>query len=179
MPFKVQFDIYEPGKVGPVVQTYNRAIAYVELNSRQQKTGYEMTRMVTTVTPIDLDGPETFLYLVYRVRKSQKRYWAYKGRVDKETEQGYLKEATGLEKELDGKITNARFYLQGHPKSTPSNKDAHAFFLIVEAWREKFKAYFKYKRQKDYDKNVANEMRKECVDYEKKIDDYCRKKIGL
>lgn len=179
MPFRVHFSIFEPGKLAPYFETDNRALAHVEYNSIRQKTGYEMTRMKTDITPYNLTGPEIFLYLAYRMRQSQKRYWANKGRVDKETEQGYLKEATGLEKKLDLKIADTRFYLNGHPKCTPSDKKALEFFLLVEACREKQKYYFRYKRQKDFDQEVANKIKQECKDYEKQIDEYCRKKIGL
>lgn len=179
MPFKVTFEIYEPGKVAPCFRSENRALARIELTSRQQKTGYEMTRMVTTVLPVCLTGPEKFLYLVYRTRKSQKRYWAQKGRVDKETEQGFLKESTGLERELDLKIADTRFYLQGHPKSKPDDDEAYAFFIVVEAWREKFKAYFKEKRAKGVKDPSVKDLRDECFDLEKKIDEYCIKHIGL
>jgi hypothetical protein len=83
------------------------------------------------------------------------------------------------QKKLDLKIADTRFYLNGHPKCTPSDKKALEFFLLVEACREKQNYYFRYKRQKDFDQEVANKIKQECKDYEKQIDEYCRKKIGL
>ena len=179
MPFKVKFEIFEPGKIAPCFTTENRALAHVELSSIQQKRGYELTRMVPTITPFCLTGPETFLFLVYRVRTAQRKYWGSMGKVDKDVEIEYRDKARKLERQLDLKIANARFYLQGHPKSTPSDEKAFAFFIVVEAWREKMKAYYREKRSKGPDDTDVKDLRDECFDLSNKIDDYCIRHIGL
>ena len=173
MPFKVRYDIYEPNKQAPCIQTFDRMYAWAELNDRQRKPGMALTRMTTTVIPEELTKSERYLYLVYQVRSLQKRYWANGKQHDD------LLESLAKEKELDNRNTKIRYHLETHPKYRIDDQESFAFFQIVEAWRDKWKHYFAYKRQQNKDDAVQREMYKECRDYEAKIDEYIKKTIGL
>lgn len=177
MSFKVRYHIWEPGKQAPTITTENRALAYIEFGTLKNKM--PMARMTYEVIPENLTGPEKFLFLVYRTRQAQEVYWsACRQELDKEILNDRLKVALKLERELDQRIVDGRFYLQGHPKSQPDEM-AYSFFLVVEAWREKSKQYFSYKKKKDADPNVVKQMRKEIDDYQTNIDNYVNKNIGI
>ena len=179
MPFKVKFHIWEPGKDAPKMTTDNKALAYIEYGSLRQQKGMEFARMTHEITPFNLTGPEKFLYLAYRTRKAQEVFWSAKRQnLPKEVIKEHLVKARGLEKQLDLRIADARFYLQGHPKSQHEDMP-YNFFLIVEAWREKQNEYFRYLNGRDIDALVAKQMRKEIDDYQGNIDNYVKKNIGF
>lgn len=179
MPFTVKHMIWEPGKQAPMLTTENRALAYIEFGNLRRKRGMELARLTHEVIPVNLTGPEKFLYLVYRTRKAQEVYWSAKAqKLPSEVLEGHRKIAMQLEKELGLKIADTRYYLDRHPKSQ-HDEMAYNFFIVVEAWLDKFKRYFVYKRQLNMEPDVARQMKKECEDMQDKIDKYINKNIGL
>lgn len=174
MPFKVRFDIRSKKQVA--VTTYDRAYAYIKYN--QYFKDDVCTQMTRTVEPIDLTGPEKFLWMVFQARDAQRRYYDNRNGVYKELAHDFMMEAIELEKKLDLKIAESRVYLDRHPKAQTDEKQL-AFFLIVEKWREKRKQYHLYRKQSDAEKLVIFQMKRECEDYENKIDKYIQKNIGL
>ena len=176
MPFKVQFNIWSQGKQAPDLTTLDRTLARIEYNERIRimGRGHAAPHLQQVVTPVEpLTKSEEYLYLVYTVRHLQRQYFSH-GR-----SQEIFKQAIAQEKRLDDWNTRNRFHLQGHPKFTPDDPKAFAFFQIVEQWRIKWKAYFAYKKQRDADPAVVKERSKECRAYEKQIDAYIRENIGL
>lgn len=177
MPFKVKYRIYEPGKQAPCLETSDRVYAYLEWKDRCSKE--PMMRMVHEVTPENLTKPEQYVWLVYRVLKAIRKYYDERSRASKEQNQENLRVSLALEKELDQWNVRTRFYLQGHPKSTPDDPKAFAFFEVVEMWRAEWHKYFAYKKQKDKDVLVEREMYKKCTQMEKEIKKYVRLVIGI
>lgn len=177
MPFVVTFKIYDPGKQAPKFQTRDRKLAYCQWRADQQKE--PMVRMVPEVTCVGLTNSEKYVWLVYRVLKAIRKYYDERGRVSKEISEENLKASLALEKELDNWNTRTRFYLQGHPKSTPDSKEAFAFFQLVEAWRKRWHEYFRYKKLKDKDPKWEKQLKQDCFDMEKEIKNYVRFVIGL
>ena len=174
MPFKVRFDIRS--KMLVAVQTYDRFYAYLKYNEYFKKD--VCTQMIRTVEPIDLTGPEKFLWLVCQARDAQRRYYDNRNGTHKELAHDFMMEAIEQEKKLDLKIAEARCYIDRHPKAQKDEKE-YSFFLIVEKWREKRKEYHRYRKQSDAEKPIIFQMKRECEDYENKIDKYIQKNIGL
>ena len=179
MPFKVTYSIYSVGKAAPFFNTTDKRLATVEFHEQQRTKGNLNVRMVPEIIPQDLTKPEEYVWLVYRVLKAIRKYYDERNRVPKEQSDDNLKVSLALESELDKWNARTRFYLQGHPKSRPDDEKAFAFFQVVEEWRSLWKKYFAYKRLKDKDPNVEREMKKQCFDFEKAIDDYINKAIGI
>lgn len=179
MPFKVTYSLYEPDKVGAVLTTTDAKFARLELAGMQAKPELQLSHMTTDVELVEPTKPEEYTYLVYTVRKAIKHYYAQRGHVPKEVEQQNLKASLALEKKLDLWNATTRFYLQRHPKSTPDDPQAFAFFQLVEAWRNKWHQYFAYRRDAKSDKRVLQMMRRECQDYETQIDNYVKQTIGI
>ena len=171
MSFTVYFSIYEPNKQAPCFQTTDVKLAKVEFDDIKKRM--PLARMLYTIQLSDLTKSEEYVWLVYRVRQAIRKFF----------DEGRKKEdftaSMALEKELEEWNTRIRYYLQGHPKYRIDDEKAHAFFLLVESWREKWHRYFAYKKRKDADSAVVNQMKKECEDYEEKIDLYVKKSIGL
>lgn len=174
MPFKVRFDIRSKKQVA--VTCYDRAYAYIKYN--QYFRDDVCTSMTRTVEPVDLTGPEKFLWQVFQARDAQRRYYANRKHVDKELAHDIMMEAIGHEKKLDLKITKARWYLDHHPNCQLDPKNL-SFFLIVERWRKACQDFYKYRKQSDASVDVIRLMKKDCEDYEKVIDKYTVKEIGL
>lgn len=171
MPFKVKFRIYVPAYKAPVFETLDKTLARVEYNDLFNKNPW--ARLEFDIIPVDLTKSEEYVWLVYRVRKAIHKYF----------NQGRKKEdlvaSTALEKELDQWNTRTRFYLNGHPNCQIGDEKAHAFFLLVEKWRELWHRYFACKKAKSEPDNIINEMKKQCFDYEAQIDKYIKQTIGL
>lgn len=176
MPFKVLFEIYEAGKIGVHTRTDNRTYAYIQYN--QLFKDNPQTKMVRTVTPYDLTGPEKFVWLAYQVRQAQRKYFDLRFSLPKKTANDLKQISLDWEKQLDLRIADGRFYLQAHPKSSP-DEDALSFFLTVEAWRKVWKEFFYYKNLKNKDPKIEKQLKKQCFDYEATIDKYIHKSIGL
>ena len=171
MPFKVRYDIYEPNKQAPCIQTFDRMYAWAELNDRQRRPGMALTRMTTAVIPEELTKSEQYLYLVYQVRSLQKRYWANGKQHDD------LLESLAKEKELDSRNTKIRYHLETHPKYRIDDTAAYQFFITVEDWRTKWKAYFAAKKSGNH--KASAELYMACRDLEKRIDEHIKQVIGL
>lgn len=173
MPFKVKFQIFEPGKQSPCLTTYDSRLAHVEYRHMCNQKGCALTRMTTEIECIDLTKPEQYVWLVYRVRKAIRKYYG-EGRKHED-----LMASLDLEGQLDRWNTRTRFHLQTHPKCKPDDDKAFAFFQVVEEWRNAWHRYFEYKKTADKDLNVEREMKKQCFDFEKEIDKYVNLVIGL
>lgn len=179
MPFKVTYCIYD-GKAAPCFTAADRRVAYVEFQEQQRTKGYLNVRMTTDVKPDgSLSKQEEYLWLVYRVRQAIHRYYDRRGKVTKQESSDDLKVSLALEKELDMWNTRTRFYLQQHPMASHGDEKAFAFFEVVEEWRKCWHKYFSYKKLRDKDPNVEREMKKQCFDFEKAIDEYIKKTIGI
>ena len=172
MPFKVRYDIYEPNKQAPCLTTYNRLFAWAELNDRQKKPGMALTRMSYTIQPEDLTKQEEYVLLVYQVRKAIKKYFGGGRNHDD------LLESLALEERLDQWNVRTRCYLNSHPKAQVDEK-GKAFFILVEAWRNKWHKFFACKKCHAEPQQVLQQMKKECNDYEAQIDKYVKQTIGL
>lgn len=173
MPFKVKFQIFEPGKQVADFVAYDARLANAEYRDRCNKRGCALTRMTYEIECIDLTKPEQYVWLVYRVRKAIQRY--YGGGRKRED----LDASLALEKELDNWNTRTRFHLLTHPKCKPDDDKAFAFFQVVEQWRDYWHKYFSYKKRPDKDPDVEREIKKQCFDFEKEIDKYIKLVIGL
>ena len=166
MPFKVKFQIFEPGKLAPCFTTHDASLAHAEYRHQCNQKGCALTRMTTDIECIDLTKPEQYVFLVYRVRKAISRF--YNGGRKPEDLQASLE----LERQLDE--------WNGCGMHADSERARHfAFFQLVDKWRDKWHRYFNYKRQHDRDEQVVREMYKECIDYEKQIDNFIKQVIGL
>lgn len=159
--------------------TTDRMLARIELNHLQETKGCLNYSMVPEVTPGQMTRPEEYVWLVYRVLKAIRKYYDERSRVPKEQSYENLKASLALESELDKWNARTRFYLQGHPKSRPDDEKAFAFFQVVEEWRNEWHRYFAYKKLKNKDKAVEQEIKKQCLAYEKEIDKYVKLTIGL
>lgn len=174
MPFKVMFDIRSQLQVA--VTTYNRQYAYLKYNEYFRKD--PCTKLSRTVIPFNLTGAEAFLYLVYRVEEAKRNYFDHRDKVSKSEEKALRDESLELERQLDLRIADGRFYLQSHPNAQ-NDADRLSFFLTVEAWRKTWKEYFRYKRLNHKDPAIEKHLKDQCFDYERIIDKYIQKNIGL
>lgn len=173
MPFKVLFEVYEAGKQGVNTRTEDRKYAYLQYHQLFAKN--PLTRMVHTVTPIEpLSGPEKFVWLTYQVMNAIRVYFDNRFSLPKEEADILRDKSLALEKQLDMRLTEGRFYLQGHPKAQ-TDKAALDFFCLVETWRETWKEYFRYKKLKNKDPNMEKQLRNLCFDYERNIKQYIQK----
>lgn len=171
MPFVVHFKIFEPKKLAPIIQTTDRNYARVEYNALINKEPW--SRLEYTVQLVDLTKHEEYVWLVYRVRKAIHTFFNC-GRKKEDWDA-----SMALEKQLDQWNARTRFYLNTHPNCQIEDEKAHAFFLLVEKWRDRWHKYFAIKNAKSEPISVVNEMKKECFDYEKQIDKYVKQVIGL
>ena len=172
MPFRVKFQIFEPGKVAPCFTSTDRKLANVEYRHRCNQQGCALTRMTYEIECIDLTQPEKYVWLVYGVRQAIKKYFT-KGRKHDD-----LMASVALEKQLDDWNVRTRTYLNNHPNCQVDEK-GKAFFLIVEAWRNKWHKYFACKKNNTEPQQILDQMKRECFDYEKQIDNYVNEVIGL
>lgn len=170
MPFKVKFEIYDNQHTAPVFFTYDKLMARVEYNELSNKDPW--TRLQFTIELVDLTKHEEYVWLVYQVRKAIHKYYN-NGRKYED-----LQDSLGKEAKLDQWNTKTRIYLANHPNAQVDEK-AKAFFLLVDAWREKWHKFFACKKAHSVDKPVLDQMKKECLDYEKQIDKYVKQVIGL
>ena len=173
MPFKVKFSIFEPGKQAPYFTTFDPRLAHAEYRDHCNKHGCALTRMTTDIECIDLTKPEQYVFLVYKVRKAIQKYYSCGRRRED------LQASLTLEKQLDDWNTRTRYHLVTHPKCRPDDEKSFAFFEVVEEWRNVWHKYFAYKKQPDREPAVEREMKKQCFDFEKAIDNYITKTIGL
>lgn len=170
MPFKVKFEIYDNQHTAPVFFTYDKLMARVEYNELSNKDPW--TRLQFTINPVDLTKHEEYVWLVYQVRKAIHKYYN-NGRKYED-----LQDSLGKEAKLDQWNAKTRIYLANHPNAQVDEK-AKAFFLLVDAWRDKWHKYFSCKKAHAVEKAVLDQMKKECFDYEAQIDKYVKQVIGL
>ena len=182
MPFKVKFQIFEPGKLVPYLTTNDARQAHAAYREHRNKYGCALTRMTTDIECIELTKPEQYVWLVYRVRQAIQKYYG-NGRKRED-----LQVSLDLEKQLDDWNNRTRAYIDIHPGfqtvlsglPAKSEKARHfAFFQVVEEWRKQWHKYFAYKKQPDKDQAVEREIKKQCFDFEKEIDKYIKLVIGL
>lgn len=170
MPFKVKFEIYDNQHTAPVYKTYDRLMARVEYNDMFKKNPW--TRLQFTIELVDPTKHEEYVWLVYQVRKAIRKYYNG-GRRREDLDDSLAKEA-----KLDQWNARTRIYLSNHPNAQVDEK-GKAFFLLVDAWREKWHKFFACKKAHSVEKPVLDQMKKECKDYEKQIDKYVKQVIGL
>jgi hypothetical protein len=170
MPFRVKFFIYDNKHTAPVYTTFDKCMARVEYNDRNKKDPW--TRLEFTVEQIDLTNHEKYVWLVYEVRKAIHKYYNC-GRKHEDLQDSLDKEA-----KLDQWNARTRIYLNNHPKCQVDEK-AKSFFLLVDAWRDKWHKYFSCKKAHAVEQAVLDQMKKECFEYEKQIDKYVKQVIGL
>lgn len=175
MPFKTRYDIY--GRVtAPVVSTYDKKIARIEWNSYLRNPHAQgIHRLVQTVEPDgELTKSEEYLYLVYRVRKLWRRYF------DCDRKKEDLEESLKLESELDGWNMRTRIYIETHGKPiATSHVEAYNFYQKVQLWRDTWKDRKKYRGNLKCDKQILDELSRQCRQYEKEIDQYIKTKLNL
>lgn len=158
------------------VSTYDRKLAYIKYNEFFNKD--PETKFSRTVKPVNLTGPEKFVYLTYQVMNAIRAYFDNRFTVPKEEEKRLMEKSLDLEKQLDLRITEGRFYLQSHPKAQ-TDKEALNFFCLVETWRKTWKEYFRYKKLINKDPEVEKQLKNQCFAYERDMSTYIQKKIGL
>ena|GEM_PF-3361985 len=175
MPIRVRYEVRCNRKEAALLTTYDHCCAMSELeHCRKAALRGDIVYIMTEVERVEpLTKVEEYLLLVYDVRRLQRAYF------DGGRDKAIFQQALELERKLDLWNTRTRCYLTGHPESRPDNEQAFAFFLLVEKWREKWKAYFAYKKQRDADPDVVRERAKECRAYEAQIDSYIKKEMGV
>jgi len=180
MPFKVTYKVYESGESEPYYSGTDKQMAWVYMHDITREKGKGSAHLEKEAQPIgSLSKQEQYLWLVYRVRQAIRRYYDRRGKVTKQESSDDLKVSLALEKELDLWNARTRCYLNQHPKASHGDEKAFAFFEVVEEWRNCWHKYFAYKRVRDKDPNVELEMKKQCFDLEKPIDEYISKTIGI
>lgn len=175
MPFKTRYEIY--GRVtAPVVSTYDKKIARIEWNSYLRNPHAQgIHRLVQTVEPDgELTKSEEYLYLVYRVRKLWRRYFDC-GRKKED-----LDESLKLESELDRWNMRTKIFIETHNVEMNDGREgAYKFYAIVQAWRDTWKDRQKYRGSLKCDKQIIDELSRECRQYEREIDQYIKTKLNL
>lgn len=180
MPFIVNYKIFEPGKIAPSYQTTDRKLAYIEWNHRKSMYGADpMVRMVPDVDYIDGNKQDEYVWLVYRVLKAIRKYYDERNYVPKSQSDENLRNSLALEKALDRWNAKTRVWVDQHPKMTPENPKAFAFFEWVELWRKRWHEYFAYKKRTDKDPKWEAKLRDDCLAMEKEIKKYVRSAIGI
>ena len=143
------------------------------------RNGNTSVYMLADVTPVELTKQEEYVYLVYQVRNAIRRYYSRRGKVSKEESNNDLHASLALEDQLDKWNARTRFYLNQHPKASHGDEKSFAFFEVVEEWRKCWHKYFAYKKLKEREPAVEQELKKQCFDFEKEIDKYVKLVIGL
>ena len=175
MPFSVVYNIMQKGKSAPCFQTGDRKLAYVELHDRQRKGNTIDYWLEYDIQPQSMTNQEGYMWLVYRVRQAQKKYWR-DGKLPAD-----LQASLKLESELDKWNTETRGKLNAICKKnknfTPRDAGAYQFFVTVDDWRVQWKAYFAAKKRNNHEESAR--LFVVCQEQEKRIDEYCNKQLGL
>lgn len=174
MPIKVQYEIFDSRHKAPVLSTFDRTVASIEFNDLLRKGG-DVYRLQQTPMPDGaLTKQEEYLMLVYRVRKLWKQYFN-QGR-----SQEVMMASLEQEKKLDDWNTRTAAFISSHPDYTiKMNDKAFSFYLVVSEWRKAWKERKRYKGNASCDQDVLKEIGKKCRDFEKQIDEYISKSLGL
>lgn len=175
MPFKTKYDIYVSGKQAPVVSTYDKTTAYVEMNDRIRNSKGEIYYLEQTIIPDGaLTKSEEYQLLVYRVRKLIKRYFS-NGRKHED-----MVVSQEWETKLDKWNKQTQAFIDSHPGYKPADEKSYAFYALVSTWRKVFKERMAYKKRKmGFDQRVFDEMNNKRLSLEKQIDDYIKKQFQL
>jgi len=175
MSIKVRYQIFCTKTKAPLVDTYDRTMAYVEFQDCLRNPKGDVYRLEQTPEPDGaLTKSEEYLMLVYRVRKLWRQYF------DHGRDQEVLKASIEQEKKLDD--WHSRISAISENNAGPlhiKDREAFDFYIVVRGWREAWKDRKRYSKQKDYDPQVLSEISKKCRDFEKQIDKYVKDKIGL
>ena len=174
MPFKTLYQIYDSKHTAPVFTNTDYKMAYVEWRDCMRKSG-DIYRLQQTVLPEgELTKSEEYLYLVYRLRTSWKRFINY-GHLEDD-----IKACKELEKQLDdwhGRVT-ARSQKNESPLPI-KDREAFDFYQTVAEWREARLSRKKYTAANGFDEIVRKEVSRNCREFEKKIDKYIKTKLNL
>lgn len=174
MPIKVRYQIFCTKTKAPLVDTFDRTMAYVEFQECLHNPKGDVYRLSQIVEPDGaLTKSEEYLLLVYRVRKLMHQY--YNGGRKRED----LMVALDHEHRLDQWNKRTADFIETHPSYKPADAVSHAFYVLVSSWRKAWKQRKNYSKRKDCDQLLLNEMNKECRSLEKEIDKYIKDKIGL
>lgn len=174
MPIKVRYEIFDSHHKASILETWDRTVASIEFNDLLRKGG-DVYRLQQTPMPDGaLTKQEEYLMLVYRVRKLWKRYFN-QGR-----SQEVMMASLEQEKKLDDWNTRTAAFISSHPDYTiKMNDKAFSFYLVVSEWRKAWKERKRYKGNASCDQDVLKEIGKKCRDFEKQIDEYISKSLGL
>lgn len=174
MPIKVQYDIYDTQHKAPIISTTDRTLASIEFHELIRK-GDDLYRMQQTpMADGALTKQEEYLMLVYRVRKLWKQYFNQGRNHD------VLLASVEQEKKLDDWHRRVSSLSKNNSIPLPiKDREAFDFFIVVRGWRDAWKERKNYRNRKDSDEAILSEMSKKCRDFEKKIDQYIKDKLGL
>lgn len=174
MPFKTLYQIFDSKHTAPVFTNTDYKMAYVEWCACLRKGG-DVYRLEQTVLPEEeLTNSEKYLYLVYRLRKSWKRF------VNCGHKEEDIKTCYELEKELDDWHTRISTLSQKNDSPLPiKDREAFDFYLTVAEWREKRLGRRKYTAANGFDELVRKEVSRSCREFERKIDKYIKSKLNL
>lgn len=178
MPFKVLYEIFDNKHDAPDYQTYDYTMANIEWQDRKQNPKGLMWRIEQTVMPDGvLTKHEEYVLLVYRVRKLT-IHWKNNGMKDKD--RNILMEHV---RKLDNWNKKTRQFLNTHCSVMyAATTKRHAFFIVVEAWRNAYyerQQYQKATANGNYDSRVFREMTRKIRQFEQEVDNYIKQTIKL
>ena len=173
MPLKTKYEIY--GRfTAPILSTFDKTMARVEWYSYVRNPQQGIHRLVQDVIPEgELTKAEEYLLLVYRVRRLWRRFYDC-GRKEEDKA-----EAIALQDELDSWNFRNKCYITNHPDYKPADQESFDFYVVVQAWRDTCKERGRYRGGSAVDKMVLHEIRSKIRDFERKIDQYLKKKLNL
>jgi len=174
MPFSTLYQIFDSKHTAPVFTNTDYKMAYVEWRSYLRKGG-DVYRLEQTVLPDgNLDKSEQYLFLVYRARKTWKRF------VNCGRTRDDMLASMDLHKELDELHSQVSMLSQKSIDPLPiKNREAFDFFQLVADWRNCCRSRKKFTSANGYDEISRKEISRQCRDYEKKIDKYIKDKLNL
>lgn len=178
MPFKVHYEIFDNKHAAADYQTHDYTMARIEWQERLRNPKGMLWRIEQTVMPDGvLTKHEEYVLLVYRVRKLT-IHWKNNGMKDKD--RNILMEHV---RKLDNWNRQTRAFLNGHGSvMDAATTRRHAFFVLVEAWRNAYyerQQYQKATARGDYNSQVFREMTRKIRQFEQEVDDYIKQTIKL
>ncbi len=174
MPFRTKYEIYNMRFKAPVHSGYDKTMAYVEWNEFVRNPKGEFFRMEQTPELVgDYTKTEEYLFLVYNVRRLIKRYYSQGRKHDD------LVASLSQEKILDDWNARTAAYIANHPGYQPADAKSHSFYVLVSSWRKAWRERMGYRRIKDYDERVLDQMTSKCRQLEKKIDEYIKQNLQM
>ncbi len=134
------------------------------LNRHQSNKGLFFVITKYPIADMKTSNLDKFIQLVSDCRFHERKFWK-EGRSRQE-----LDISLDLESKLDKYLASCKTSLAARPDYQPQ-PDAKAFFDLVDQWRTKTKEYFRYKKRRDADPTVRQEMLDEVKKMERDIDD--------